>query len=51
MKLKKYSKVLVVLGAMLVLSTLFSDLNLCKIAGEVGGGAMSKVVYTIPFTF
>lgn len=51
MKLKKYSKVLVVLGAMFVFSTLFSDLNLCKIAGEVGGGVLEKAIYTIPFIF
>lgn len=51
MKLKKYSKVLIVIGVAFTVLALSSGFNLCKTIGEAGSGFHEREVYTILFNF
>lgn len=42
MRLKRYSNMLIALGAVLAFSILFSNFNLYKIAGDIGGGVLES---------
>ncbi|WP_234123958.1 hypothetical protein [Clostridium hydrogenum] len=46
MLLKRKYKLLMFLGVLFVFLVAFGDLNLCKMAGEVGGGVLESVQKT-----
>lgn len=51
MKLKKSYKALITVCAVLLVAVAATDASLVNSIATVGGGAMSKAIYTIPFIF
>lgn len=51
MKLKKSYKTIITVCALALFAVVTTDASLVNSIATVGGGAMSKFVYTIPFIF
>lgn len=51
MKLKKSYKVMLTICTVLLFAVAATDASLVNSIATIGGGAMSKAIYTIPFIF